>query len=647
MSHSEVTQYMGLRGPALSILIGVVAGLAFFLFGYDQGDFASILTVGAFRSQFPQLDTIGKPLSETVAAVQGITVGIWNLGCFVSAILTIFLGDRLGRKKTIFIGLLFLLIGEIIQCSSFSYAQLMVGRAIAGFGNGFTTATVPAWQAECTKAHRRGTLLMITAGAFIAAGLSFSYWMGFAFGWLDPNSAAWRAPIAIQVIFILLTMSLMIWLPESPRWLILTGREEEAINVLSALNDIPKDSEQVHQEFLQIKDAVLEMSKGGFNTVFQMGDYRHVHRTVLAVTLQIFQQSTGVNLVTQFLALMLLQLYGFNGWQARLIAAGAGTEYFLASIVPVIGIDRFWGRRSLMMFGASGMSISMVILTIMLKLDTTAAHGVGTAFLFVYCTFFAIGWQGMAWLYQVEVVPLRIRGPANAISTASNWVVNYAIVQIAPVAFHNIGYKTYIIFALTNAFIVPIIYFFYPETGFRSLEEIDVIFHTASTQPKPYLNVVRIAANEPLWYGKGGDEQFVYSESEWHKKHVRFSDEIKTSDGGTTTLRDSPEEGGSSDDGTRIGTFDNSEKERDYRGSSRGSDTLGQHGQRPSAMTRVSSNGVSPLRPNSSRTLDGNSNTIPGFEGGMGEEAAPSPVISRTSVDKYAARGVRSAGSGY
>ena len=136
-----------------------------------------------------------------------------------------------------------------------------------------------------------------------------------------------------------------------------------------------------------------------------------------------FQQATGVNLVTQYLAIMFMQQYGYAGWAARLIAACAGTEYFLASIVPVIGIDRFWGRRSLMMFGASGMSISMIILTIMLYLNNTAGNIVSTVFLFVYCTFFAIGWQGMAWLYQVEVVPLRIRGPANAISTASNWLV--------------------------------------------------------------------------------------------------------------------------------------------------------------------------------------------------------------------------------
>jgi sugar porter (SP) family MFS transporter len=551
---ADVHSYMGLRGPALASVIGTVAGLAFFLFGYDQGDLAGILTMPSFRRQFPQTDTIGRPDDYNVANLQGLTVGIWNLGCFFSAILTIVIGDRLGRRKTMLMGLTFLAIGEIIQATSFSWSQFLVGRAIAGWGNGFNTATVPAWQAELTKAHRRGTLLMVTAGTFIAAGLAFSYWMDFAFAYLEPSSAAWRVPIAIQLIFLLVAALLLLLMPESPRWLILTGREDEALRVLSALNDLPKDSHDVRQEFLQIKDAVIEMSKGSFGSAFSMGDYRHVHRTCLAVVLQIFQQMTGINLVTQFLALMFIQLYGYSGWVSRLIAACVGTEFLMASFIPVIGIDRFWGRRSLMMFGASGMCISMTILTAMLWLNNTAGKIVSTVFIFLYCTFFAIGWQGMAWLYQVEIVPLRIRGPANAMSTAANWLVNYAVVQIAPVAFHNIGYRTYIIFAVFNFFIVPVVYFLYPETGFRSLEEVDVIFYNASQQPNPWLNVRKIAANEPLWYNKGNDsdgEAFNYEETEWHKKHLRFSDEVKTSEGETTTLRNDDSVPGS-DQGKKV-----------------------------------------------------------------------------------------------
>jgi len=282
------------------------------------------------------------------------------------------------------------------------------------------------------------------------------------------------------------------------------------------------------------------MSKGSFGSAFSMGDYRHVHRTILAVLLQVFQQMTGINLVTQFLALMFVQLYGYSGWVGRLLGATVGTAFTLASVIPVVGIDRFWGRRSLMMFSASGMCICMSILSAMLWLQSTAGNIVSTVFIFLYVSFFACGFQGIAWLLQVELVPLRIRGPANAMSTAANWLVNYAVVQIAPIAFHNIGYRTYIIFAVFNFAIVPVVYYFYPETGFRSLEEIDVIFYNASQAPKPWLNVVKIAADQPLWHNEKGssEESFDYEATEWHKRHLQFSDEGKTSSGGdATTLR--------------------------------------------------------------------------------------------------------------
>lgn len=138
---------------------------------------------------------------------------------------------------------------------------------------------------------------------------------------------------------------------------------------------------------------------------------------------------------------MFAQQYGYTGWVARLIAACAGTEFFLASFVAVVGIDRFWGRRSLMMFGATGMCFSMVILCIMVYVDTRPSQIAGTFFVFVFVSFFAIGWQGMAWLYQVEIVPLKIRAPANALSTAANWLLNFVIVLITPIAFNNIGYR--------------------------------------------------------------------------------------------------------------------------------------------------------------------------------------------------------------
>lgn len=134
-----------------------------------------------------------------------------------------------------------------------------------------------------------------------------------------------------------------------------------------------------------------------------------------------------------------------------------------------------------MLIGAAGMSASMAVLagTVSTGVVVDGApvldDGPGIAavvMLFVFNTFFAIGWLGMTWLYPAEVTGLRIRIRANALATISNWCFNFLIVMIGPPALANIGYRTYIIFAVINAFIVPVVYFFFPETAHRSLEEV-------------------------------------------------------------------------------------------------------------------------------------------------------------------------------
>lgn len=297
-------------------------------------------------------------------------------------------------------------------------------------GNGFTTSTIPAYQAECVKSHRKGTILMISAGTFVALGLASSYWLVFIFAYIPPvnGSAAWRLPTAFQIIFALVALVLVAFLPESPRWLILTGREGEALTVLSALNDEDIEGPEIRNDFLQIKDAILIMSHGSSSSLASNKERRNFHRTVLAYFAQVFQQMSGINMALQYLALMLAQHMSYTGWVARLLGACAATQYLLASFVTVVGIDRFWGRRSLMMFGAAGMSGCMVLMAVFtylwLDLHVGGSNIVATVFLFGFLTFFAIGWQGMAWLYQVEIVPLRIRGPANALSTSGNWLFN-------------------------------------------------------------------------------------------------------------------------------------------------------------------------------------------------------------------------------
>ena len=192
------------------------------------------------------------------------------------------------------------------------------------------------------------------------------------------------------------------------------------------------------------------------------------------------------------------------------------------------------------MFGSSGMCIAMVVLAIMAYINTAVSRDVMAAMLFAYCAFFAIGWQGMSWLWAVELTPLSTRGPANALSTAANWLSNFIVVLCAPTMFMNLGYKVYIVYAVTNFVIVPVIYFLYPETGCRSLEEVDVLFHHASQTKLPWFTVVQVANKEPLWYGKDGETPFLYEQSEWHQRFARLSQDSEptTSEGGYSNEKD-------------------------------------------------------------------------------------------------------------
>jgi MFS family permease len=195
----------------------------------------------------------------------------------------------LGRKKTIIIGSIIMVIGAAIQTSSYGLAQLIVGRWITGFGNGMNTSTVPTWQSETSKPHRRGQMVMIE-GSLIVFGVMLSYWLDLGFSFLEPSSIAWRFPIGFQIILALFILALIPGLPESPRWLILKGRDEEALEVLAALSNLPVEDKKIQAEFQAVKDVTLEMSKGGFRDCFKMNKNRNFHRTVLAYVNQMFQQ---------------------------------------------------------------------------------------------------------------------------------------------------------------------------------------------------------------------------------------------------------------------------------------------------------------------------------------------------------------------
>ncbi|KAK3660544.1 hypothetical protein LTR22_007985 [Elasticomyces elasticus] len=506
--------FYGLRGTKLNIAIAVIAGTDFALFGYDQGVLGGLLTLESFLKYFPEIDTQNPPDGNHGKAsnVQGITVGGYTLGCFFGAVATIWLGNMLGRKMTIIVGSSIMVVGAAIQCSSFSLGQLIASRLLTGFGNGMNTSTVPTWQSETSKSHRRGQMVMIE-GSLIVFGVMLSYWIDLGFSFLEPSSIAWRFPIAFQIVLALFILACIPNLPESPRWLILKGREAEALRVLAALSDREEDDPIIQDEFKAVKDAVFESARGSFSDCFKTNRNRNLHRTILAYVNQMFQQISGINIITYYAATIFRDSIGLSPFMSRLLAALNGTEYFMASWVAIFTIEKF-GRRKLMLFGAAGQALSMAVLAGTTSVVGNTSLGIAAAvFLFVFNSFFAVGWLGMTWLVPAEITPLDIRAPANAISTTANWIFNFMVVMVTPVAFNAVGHNTYVVFAAINAFMVPCVYFFFPETAYRSLEEMDEIFHQAHGL-RGALTVVGIAKRQPHRYGKKGELLIAWDETE-------------------------------------------------------------------------------------------------------------------------------------
>ncbi|KAL2869560.1 general substrate transporter [Aspergillus lucknowensis] len=506
-------KFFGWRGRSLNLAISSLGSLDFLLFGYDQGVTGGLLDLESFIKYFPEIDENTCPrlpngelepgCKSQQSLNQGIAVASYNLGCFIGAILTIFIGNPLGRRRTIFCGCMTMTCGAILQCTSYSLPQWIVGRIVTGIGNGMNTSTVPTWQSESSKAHDRGKLVMIE-GMLITAGITLSYWINYAFSFIPHQEVAWRFPIAFQIVFAVVIFTSILNLPESPRWLVMQGRYDEAYEILELLNEKSRDDPYIINEFKSIQETVKEMSKGSYRSLFDMSEYREFHRVALAYINQMFQQISGINLITYYAPSLYAEIGLGSGNTPKLLAACNGTEYLMAAFIPIYIIEKV-GRRPLMLFGAAGMSLSMAVLAgtnyRLVHLGDSQA-GIGQAvFLFVFNTFFAIGWLGMTWLYPAEIVPLRIRAPTNALSTSANWIFNFMVVMITPVSFANIGYKTYIIFAVINAFIFPTVYFFFPETRYRSLEEMDAIFKKSTN----IFNAVTYSIKEPYRYDKHGE----------------------------------------------------------------------------------------------------------------------------------------------
>lgn len=253
------------------------------------------------------LDLMGHPNSVLI----GCAIAIYELGCCAGALATGRISDILGRKNTIRVGSVILIVGAVIQTATVSLGMTIAARIITGIGNGMNTATVPVYQSEISPPKSRGAHVCFEC-ALIVVGIGIAYWLEYGLHFVG-GEFAWRFPLAFQIVFALILIGGTFILPETPRWLVAHGRDDKAKEVLARLwteGDI--NHPRCISEYEEIRDGIeLERRENvsSYKDLFTKGKFNNRKRVLIGMLSQIIQQLGGINvsyniILTNFCILM-------------------------------------------------------------------------------------------------------------------------------------------------------------------------------------------------------------------------------------------------------------------------------------------------------------------------------------------------------
>ncbi|KAI9733992.1 MAG: hypothetical protein M1834_002649 [Cirrosporium novae-zelandiae] len=467
----------------ISIRAYLICGFGSFggmLFGYDSGYISGVLAMAYVKEHMGHkvplsVDDTGYVLKSSQ---KSLITSILSAGTFFGALLGGEVAERIGRRVTVMLSCLLYSVGVAIQVAATNVNTLVVGRLIAGFGVGGVSATVILYVSEISPKRVRGLLVSlyqfaVTIGLLLASGLDQAT-QG------RNNASAYRIPISIQFIWAFVLAAGLFFLPESPRYLVKRGRDEDAIRALSSVRGAPEDSLEIKAELAEIR-ANFEYEKQVASTSWKdclsggwapRGNFR---RVVTGAALQMFQQLTGVNFIFY---------YGTTFFQQ----AGMSNSFLMSTIMNIVNVCAtpfsFWaieklGRRPLLLWGACVMCVCEFIVAIVGTADegSQAANVCLIVFTCVYIAAFAATWGPAAWVIVGELFPLPIRAKGVAISTASNWLWNCIIAVVTPYMVDsdkgNMGSKVFFVWGACLFFCYAFAYFNIPETKGLSLEQVD------------------------------------------------------------------------------------------------------------------------------------------------------------------------------
>ncbi|KAG7002003.1 hypothetical protein G7Y79_00030g065360 [Physcia stellaris] len=481
----------------LLILINAVAGLSIFFFGYDQGvmggvngtrDYAKVMDWGHY-------DNVSRLVVADNALKQGGIVAVYYLpGTLFGAFLGGWFGDRYGRIKTIAYASLVAIVGATLQCSAQNAKWMFCARVFNGIGTGILNAITPVWATETAEHTSRGQFVAIefTLNIF---GVVVAYWIeyGTTFYGDGTSSFIWRFPIAFQIAPLIFLFFVVWFMPESPRWLVKVGREEEGRYILGRLRgETGTDEGRAEAEFQDIRNIVeLERKTSKQQSYFAMffgigsGKLHTARRVQLVVWLQILQEWIGIAGITIY-GPTIFTIAGISPERRLWVSGLNDITYMFSTLLCVFTLDRI-GRRWTLYWGSVGQGICMFLAGGLARATLNASEdrkagvgGAATFFVFLFTAIFGATWLTVPWLYPAEIFPLQVRARGNAWGVVGWSIGNGWTVLLLPTMFDALGEKSLYVFGAVNAATIPIVWAFYPETNQRTLEEMNLVFASDS-----------------------------------------------------------------------------------------------------------------------------------------------------------------------
>lgn len=431
-------------------LIALVAALGGLLFGYDTAVISG--AIGFLETRF-----------DLNPMMKGWTASSAIVGCIIGACFAGILSDWLGRKKVMILSAVLLIISAVGSAIPRDLTEFIIARIIGGVGVGAASMLSPLYIAEVAPAQIRGRLVSLNQLAVVSGALTV-YFVNAIIAHAGDNdwnvAYGWRWMFGSEMLPAVLFISLLFFIPESPRWLLKEGRDSRALDILSRVGG----GQHARVQIRKIKE-VISHEKGSIFELFERG-FRLA--LVVGIGLALISQITGMNVISYY-APEIFKDAGLKTADAIGVTVIVGAINLAATILALWVIDKI-GRKPLLLMGTATMGFSLAFLAVVLH---TGNIILVLCFILVYVAAFAVTLGPVVWVLIAEIFPTRIRGRAMSIATVFLWGACFAVSQTFPVLMDLLSERIFLVYAGVCLFSFSFIWSFVPETKGKSLEEIE------------------------------------------------------------------------------------------------------------------------------------------------------------------------------